>query len=101
MKARFSAAALQRAWPTTRRCDASIWARISGWTDAARRTTLRVKTHGAPATTAHETRPETHPDALAAAGDQAAAHVDPRARRHAQPGGGGEPAARGSAGRGH
>ena len=45
----------------------------------------------------HEARPEAHPDAVAPAGDQAAADVDARAGRPAEPGDGREPAARGGA----
>ncbi len=47
-----------------------------------------------------EARPEAHPDAVAAAGDQAAADVDARACRPAEPGGGREPPARGGPDRG-
>jgi lipopolysaccharide export system ATP-binding protein len=50
--------------------------------------------------TTHETRSEADSDAVAAAGDQAAADVDARARRPAEPGDGREPAPRGSAHRG-
>src|SRR5688572_22615744 len=56
--------------------------------------------HGNFAETSHKTRSEAHSDAVAAAGDQAAADVHARACRSAEPGDGGEPAARGSAHRG-
>ena len=50
--------------------------------------------------TPHEARPEADPDALAAAGDQAAADVDARAGGSPEPGGRREPDARGGAVRG-
>ena len=56
-------------------------------------------THGDSAETPYKARSKAHPDPVSAAGDQAAADVDARARGPAEPGNGGEPAARGSADR--
>ena len=56
--------------------------------------------HGHPAEASHQARSEAHPDAVAAAGDQAAADVDARAVRPAEPGDGREPDARGGPDRG-
>ncbi len=56
--------------------------------------------HGDPAEAPHQARSEAHPDAVAAAGDQAAADVHARTGRTAEPGDGREPDARGGADRG-
>src|SRR5919109_2457045 len=57
-------------------------------------------TYGDSAETTHKTRSEAHPDALAAAGDQAAADVDARAGGSAEPGSRRKPHARRGADRG-
>src|SRR5215212_8495429 len=51
--------------------------------------------HVDPAEATHQARSEAHSDAVAAAGDQAAADVDAGIGRSPEPGGGGEPDARG------
>src|SRR6478672_11906511 len=56
--------------------------------------------HGHPAETSHQARSETDPDAVAAAGDQAAADVDARTVGSAEPGDGREPDAGGGPDRG-
>src|SRR6478609_1870732 len=56
--------------------------------------------HGHPAETSHQARSETDPDAIAAAGDQAAADVDARTVGSTEPGDGREPDAGGGPDRG-
>ena len=116
------------AWPPTKRSGGFIWGPSSGWTkirpgncisacaaaeislDASRHVVASsncnhnnladTTAHGYPAETPHQARSEADPDAVAAAGDQAAADVDARAVGSAQPGDGREPDARGGADRG-
>ena len=94
-----SGAARPTSWRPTRTCGGFISGPISGWTrigsGSGARTCAGV--HGDSAETSHQARSEADPDAIAAAGDQAAADVDARAVRPAQPGDGREPAARGDA----
>ena len=99
---RSSGAARRTAWRPTRTSGGFTSGPTSGWTKYGSAVRLRAghETMAISAETPHEARSEAHPDAVAAAGDQAAADVDARARRAAQPGDGREPDARGGADRG-
>src|SRR5512140_2855616 len=87
---RFSGAARPTLSRQTTTFAAFISGLSSGWIRESR------SGHGNSAETAHEAGSEAHPDAILAAGDQAAADVDARAGRPAEPGDGREPAPRGS-----
>src|SRR5262249_38333029 len=76
------------------------WGPSSDWTKIRPRNCIRRAAHGYSAETSHQTRPETNPDALVAAGDQAAADVDARTVGPAQSGDGREPDARRGSDRG-
>ena len=125
-----SRAARPTVWPPTKRSGGFIWGPSSGWTKIRPGNCIELMVaaiqprsaaatldhelscyqandladaygdHGHPAETPHQARSEADPDAVAAAGDQAAADVDARAVRPSEPGDGREPDARGGADRG-
>src|SRR5829696_7946190 len=89
-----SGAALRTSWRPTMTCGEFISGPISGWTKIGSGFSLSsAGVHGDFAETSHQARSEAHSDAVAAASDQAAAHVHAGAVGSPQPGDGGEPAA--------